>query len=66
MINERREAQNEIEVVIEQCLLTAAVQKMKKIAKRLSLLFLYYIINFHNILNLKFYPQVIIEKPSVF
>ncbi|MDU2266432.1 MAG: hypothetical protein E6576_12900, partial [Clostridium celatum] len=44
--------------VSEQCLLTAAVQNMKKIATRLSLLFSYYII--------KFYPQLIIEKPSVF
>ncbi|MCI6276273.1 MAG: hypothetical protein MR639_05955, partial [Clostridium sp.] len=50
----------------EQCLLTAAVQNMKKIATRLSLLFSYYIINFDNIFNLKFYPQLIIEKPSVF
>ena len=39
---------------------------MKKIATRLSLLFLYYIIKFDNIFNIKFYPQLIIEKSSVF
>lgn len=54
------------EKVSEQCLLTAAVQNMKKIATRLSLLFSYYIIKFDNIFNIKFYPQLIIEKPSVF
>ena len=54
------------EKVSEQCLLTAAVQNMKKIATRLSLLFSYYIIKFYNIFNIKFYPQLIIEKPSVF
>ena len=54
------------EKVSEQCLLTAAVQNMKKIATRLSLLFLYYIIKFDNIFNIKFYPQLIIEKSSVF
>ena len=54
------------EKVSEQCLLTAAVQNMKKIATRLSSLFSYYIIKFDNIFNIKFYPQLIIEKPSVF
>lgn len=39
---------------------------MKKIATRLSLLFSYGISNFNDILNFKFYPQLIIEKPSVF
>ena len=32
----------------------------------LLLLFLYYIIKFDNIFNIKFYPQLIIEKSSVF
>lgn len=42
------------EKVSEQCLLTAAVQNMKKIAMRLSLLYSDFIIIFHEIFNIKF------------
>lgn len=54
------------EKVLEQCLLTAAVQNMKKIATRLSSLFSYYIVNFDDILSFKFYPQLIYRKTFYF
>ena len=54
------------EKVSEQCLLTAAVQNMKKIATRLSLLFSYYISNFNDIMYFKLYPQLVNKNPLFF
>ena len=54
------------EKVSEQCLLTAAVQNMKKIATRLSLLFSYYISNFNYIMYFKLYPQLVNKNPLLF
>ena len=54
------------EKVSEQCLLTAAVQNMKKIATRLSSLFSYYIVTFYDIFNFKFYHQLIYRKTLCF
>ncbi|MGL5329775.1 MAG: transposase, partial [Peptostreptococcaceae bacterium] len=54
------------EKVSEQCLLTAAVQNMKKIASKLALSFFNLIDTFDYNFNCFFYPQLSIEKPSVF
>ena len=54
------------EKVSEQCLLTAAVQNMKKIATRLSLLFSYYISNFNYIMYFKLYPQLVNKNHLLF
>ena len=47
-------------------LLTAAVQNMKKIATRLSLLFSYYISNFNDIMYFKLYLQLVNKNPLFF
>ena len=44
----------------------AEFNKMKKIATRLSLLFSYYISSFNDIMNFKFYPQLVKENPLFF
>ena len=54
------------EKVSEQRLLTAAVQNMKKIATRLSLLFSYYISNFNDIMYFKLYPPLVNKNPLFF